>query len=251
MESGGIERLTDALQGNANRLLSGQISDSDMEERFDTICAGLVAAVPGAKWAAVTISIGDRLECHGATDERIPELAEVMAKCGHGPCIDAIAAGTTEEILVNDLSEASERWPVFAPAAVKAGMASVLCHAMAPDDRPAGSISVWSDEVGAFADPLAGTIMAALATQAAIAVYGARRAMHLTQALASRDLIGRAKGILMERFGLSDDEAFRLLVRTSQDLNMKLRDVAEYLNQEPGARGDRPGRRSSPTEPAD
>lgn len=241
MDSGDVEQLTSALQGNANRLLAGPISDSDIEPRFDAICAGLVAVVPGAKWAAVTVAVGRGLECHGATDERIPTLAKVMAECGHGPCIDAIAVGTTEEILVNDLAEVTQRWPVFAPAAVDAGMASVLCHAMAPDDQPAGSITVWSDQVGAFADPMAGTIMAAFATQAAIAVYGAKRALHLTRALASRDLIGRAKGILMERFGLSDEDAFRLLVRSSQDVNMKLHDVAEYLCQEPIARGGRPG----------
>lgn len=101
---------------------------------------------------------------------------------------------------------------------------------MAPDDHPTGAIIVWSDQVDAFTHPLAGTIMAAFATQAAIAVYGAHQAANLTAAMATRDLIGRAKGILMERFGITDDQAFDLLVRSSQDTNIKLHDVAGRLN---------------------
>lgn len=161
-----------------------------------------------------------------------------MVECGHGPCIDAVTPGTTEEILVNDLTKAHDRWPEFARRVVdEHGMASVLCHAMAPDDHPTGALTVWSDQVDAFAHPLAGAIMAAFATQAAIAVYGARQAAHLTRAIGSRDLIGRAKGILMERFGLDNDQAFALLVQSSQDTNIKLHDIAAWLDAEVTRRG--------------
>ena len=55
------------------------------------------------------------------------------------------------------------------------------------------------------------------------------RESQLQEALKSRDVIGQAKGVLMERRGLDSDEAFDVLRRTSQDLNVKLRDVAETL----------------------
>jgi len=48
-------------------------------------------------------------------------------------------------------------------------------------------------------------------------------------ALRSRDTIGMAKGILMERHGLTPDQAFERLNKMSQDSNTKLRDVAAYL----------------------
>ena len=238
VELGEAELLTSVLRSNADGLVSARIPDGELEPRFAQICEGLVASLPGAKWAALTINTADGLQCHGATDDRIPALAQVMAECGHGPCMDAVEVGTTEEIVVDDLAgaDATKRWPVFAPAAAEVGMRSVLCFAMAPDDRPAGALTAWSDEPGAFAGPLIRTIMAAFVTQAAISVYGAQRAAHLTRALASRDLIGRAKGILMERFSLGDDSAFRLLVRSSQDVNMKLHDVAEVVCQEVAAR---------------
>jgi hypothetical protein len=52
---------------------------------------------------------------------------------------------------------------------------------------------------------------------------------NLRQAVQSRDLIGQAKGILIERHEISGDEAFELLKFVSQDQNRKLRDIAEYL----------------------
>ena len=51
----------------------------------------------------------------------------------------------------------------------------------------------------------------------------------LREALENRDVIGQAKGILMERHGISADEAFGRLVRISQDTNVKLHTVAEQL----------------------
>jgi AmiR/NasT family two-component response regulator len=57
----------------------------------------------------------------------------------------------------------------------------------------------------------------------------------MSQALASRDLIGQAKGILMAREGCSADQAFDMLRRASQRLNQKLRDVAEQIVESPAS----------------
>ncbi|BBG04063.1 MULTISPECIES: ANTAR domain-containing protein [Pseudonocardia] len=238
MQSGDVEQITAALRANADQLTSTKVGADELEERFAQITASLVATVPGAKWACLTIAGPGGLECHAPTDDRLRAIADLMVTLGHGPWIDAISVGTTEEIVVGDLARAHERWPQFGPrVAAEYGMASVLCHAMAPADRPTGAISVWSDEIDAFADPVSRTIMDAFAAQAAVAVYGAQQAAHLTNALASRDVIGRAKGILMERFGLTDATAFALLVRSSQDGNVKLHDIAEWLSTEVATRG--------------
>jgi len=52
---------------------------------------------------------------------------------------------------------------------------------------------------------------------------------HLQRALASRDVIGQAKGILMERYRITADEAFEKLRLASQHANRKLNGVAEEL----------------------
>jgi AmiR/NasT family two-component response regulator len=53
------------------------------------------------------------------------------------------------------------------------------------------------------------------------------RAGHLQTALDSRAVIDQAKGILMERFKLTADQAFQALTRVSMESNTKVRDVAE------------------------
>jgi AmiR/NasT family two-component response regulator len=58
---------------------------------------------------------------------------------------------------------------------------------------------------------------------------GAQRNEQLNRAMGTRDLIGQAKGILMERHKLTADQAFTLLVRASQATHTKLRDIAEQL----------------------
>jgi AmiR/NasT family two-component response regulator len=80
--------------------------------------------------------------------------------------------------------------------------------------------------------------------QAALLLYGSEQAAHLQRAFDSRDVIGQAKGILMERFTVDDPQAFTMLVSSSQDTNMKLVDVARFLTEEAAvrsrARTDRP-----------
>jgi AmiR/NasT family two-component response regulator len=65
-------------------------------------------------------------------------------------------------------------------------------------------------------------------------MIGASAENHFRAALATRDVIGQAKGILMERKNLTDAQAFAVLVRTSQETNMKLVDVARFLAAEHG-----------------
>lgn len=91
-----------------------------------------------------------------------------------------------------------------------------------------GALNLFGDGVGVF-DAESERIGALVAAHAAIAVAGSRQISQLTQALDTRDLIGQAKGILMERFKITAQEAFLLLSRASSELNLKLRDVAEQL----------------------
>ena len=57
-----------------------------------------------------------------------------------------------------------------------------------------------------------------------------RREAHLERKAASRDLIGRAKGIVMSPRHVTDDEAFALLREASSRLNIKMTNVAQQVN---------------------
>lgn len=56
-----------------------------------------------------------------------------------------------------------------------------------------------------------------------------RRERQFQSALASRDIIGQAEGILMERFDISAVAAFELLQKLSQDSNVKIAEIAAKL----------------------
>jgi GAF domain-containing protein len=86
----------------------------------------------------------------------------------------------------------------------------MLCAPLWVDDQALGTLSLYAPEAGAFSEHdqrIAGTF----ATLAALALAEARRTEHLTVAIAHRDLIGQAKGIIMERFDVDAVRAFQLL----------------------------------------
>ena len=95
-------------------------------------------------------------------------------------------------------------------------------------DDTFGALNIYSAEAGAFGHGSESTGML-LASHAALAMTAARTQAGLLTAVDTRDLIGQAKGILIERYKIAGVEAFGLLVASSQAVNRKLRDVAEHL----------------------
>ncbi len=69
----------------------------------------------------------------------------------------------------------------------------------------------------------------AVATHAALALFSARREVQFASALASRDTIGQAKGMIMERFSIDALQAWELLRKLSQDANVSVFDLARQL----------------------
>jgi AmiR/NasT family two-component response regulator len=52
---------------------------------------------------------------------------------------------------------------------------------------------------------------------------------HLGRALETRETVGQAQGVLMERYGLDPDAAFAFLKRLSSTREMKIRDLSEQI----------------------
>jgi GAF domain-containing protein len=91
-----------------------------------------------------------------------------------------------------------------------------------------GALNFYAGRPGRF-DDYDESVAMLLAAHAAIAIQGHKVEAGLRTAPSSRDVIGQAKGILMERYKLTDRQAFTMLVTASQHTNRKLRDVAEEL----------------------
>jgi GAF domain-containing protein len=132
-----------------------------------------------------------------------------------------------EVVRVDDL-RTDPRWPRFGQRAVAHGVASMMSFQLYARDDNLGALNLYALEPHAFDDEAA-HVGALLATHAAVALASTQTEANLRTALLSRDMIGQAKGILMERFKIDQSAAFELLVAVSQHTHRKLRDIAEDL----------------------
>jgi hypothetical protein len=229
--------LVVALRGASQELIAKR-SIRDREALLAQLVASAVDLVPPAVGGGLSRTEEREVRSTHATTAAIDELDQLQNRLGEGPCIDAAdhppENGT---MLTRDLAGADgERWPRFAPRAVEAGFRSMLSVSLTgPPTGRRTALNLYSDVPDAF-DDTAVVTAGLFAHQAGALLYGADHAHDLGVALASRDVIGQAKGILIERFAVDTDEAFAMLVRSSQDTNMKLFDVARWLVEETSQR---------------
>ena len=161
-----------------------------------------------------------------ASTDRVPLLLDhLQQKLGDGPCVNA---ARRQSIVQIDDTRQDGRWPDFAADAASLGVRSMLCVPLWVDERCLGALSLYADQAAAFTD-LHGRVTTLLATFAALALAEAQRAEQMHAALINRDVIGQAKGILMERHHITADAAFGYLTRISQAENTKLAAIAAQL----------------------
>ncbi len=205
-----------------------QREHADLERTLSAITAAAVGVVPGTSWAGITlVTARRRLESRAATADVATKLDALQQELGEGPCLHS--AWEHETVQVNDLA-ADERWPAFAAGAVRLGVRSMLSFQLYTYEENLGALNLHSAQSHAFGTDSydAGITLAA---HAAVVLSGARREDQFRSALASRDVIGQAKGMLMERFGIDAVQAFALLTRMSQDTNTPLVEVARSVAQ--------------------
>ena len=142
-----------------------------------------------------------------------------------GPCIEA--AETQEVVRITDTRDDS-RWAGFGALAFELGVRSMLCFPLWIDEACLGTLSLYADRPDAFT-PQDERIAMVCATLAAVSIADSSHADQLRTALDNRDVIGQAKGILMERGKITADAAFAILTHASQRRNRKLHVLARHL----------------------
>jgi GAF domain-containing protein len=201
------------------------VTEAGLRPTLEAVLGSAIGLVGATTAAGVNLYIRGKFEPQAVFGEAPHRLDALQQRTGSGPCIDASRDQTL--IHVEDMN-AERRWPEFAGLATSLGVLSMLCVPMTIDNVRLGSLSLYGSGPNGYHEHEL-HIASLLATHAAVAIADALREEHLTRAIANRDVIGQAKGILMERHRITADEAFALLTRASQTCNRKLADVAEEL----------------------
>lgn len=209
------------------------------EDSLDAILTRVVTLADQLLEPVVAASISLRRGGRYVTPAHSADLAKRIDECQYeadaGPCVDALKLG--HAMLIRSLADASA-WPETQQAAREEGVESILSLPLvAGKVGVVGALNLYSCDEDGFSDVRGAADL--FAQHAAIVLANARAyaeaeevAAGLRQALLTREVIGVAKGILMERDGLSWDEAFDALRERSQHSNQKLRDVAAAIVRE-------------------
>lgn len=205
-------------------------------EVYEAICAAATSLVSGCDHASVMLRNGGTYVTVAASDEIARRVDDLERAAGEGPCLDAIEDEAAQ--LDPDLTTAPQ-WPVLAARVVAATpVRGAMGFRLRVDDRKVGALNLFTDTAGAFTDTAAeqAAILAAFTAVTASAVIGGSEASTLRAGLASNREIGKAVGLLMALHRISDDAAFDLLRRTSQQMNVKIVDLARrVIDQHHGA----------------
>jgi GAF domain-containing protein len=222
----GILLPDDAL----DRLGRIRLTDHDMRSLLGEIASLAQKSLPGRLEASVTLLTGDEAVTAVYTADLALDLDETQYGRGHGPCLHAAASG--EEVEVED-TRSDTRWRDFLDVAVTRGVLSSLSMPLPLHERVSGALNIYARQPRAF-DKRSREFARRFSSYGAVVagnmlVYESAldRARNLETALASRAVIDQAKGILMERFKLTADQAFQAIAHVSMETNTKVRDIAE------------------------
>jgi transcriptional regulator with GAF, ATPase, and Fis domain len=197
----------------------------------DAVLAELVehaaTEIPGAQYAGVTVTRNAKHIDTPATSHKWPLLLdEIQQRHREGPCLSA--AWEAKIVHVADL-EHDERFPKYRRDALEqTPIRAVMAFQLFIADETMGALNIYAEQPHAFGQQSRelGLIFAA---HSSVAWNSARRDEQFKRALASRDLIGQAKGMVMERYGVDAVQAFALLRKLSQDGNVPLTEIAAEL----------------------
>lgn len=186
-----------------------------------------VRHVPGCQYAGITMAERGATVANVVATHRYPAVLDaIQDRYREGPCV--AAAWRHHMMHVEDLS-ADGRWPRYRRCALEqTPIRSILSYELFVDGRSMAALNFYADAPRAFSDE-AVEVGGVFAAHTALAWSLMRREDQFRSALASRDIIGQAKGVIMERFDVDAVEAFELLTRLSQASNRKLLDVARAL----------------------
>ncbi|MEU3484473.1 GAF and ANTAR domain-containing protein [Streptomyces massasporeus] len=208
------------------------LAQDSVDTTLEHITRAATQHVTGCDAAGILLLHGKRVETLAPTHDLVVESDRLQERLAEGPCFDAARTSTGERVFrISDFTTEQFRWPAYASRARDLGVGSMMGFLLYTDDEDLGALNLYSHRAGSFTDDseTAGWL---LASHAAVAFSSARSHAQMEQAMATRHVIGEAMGILMGSHRLTEEQAFDVLRRYSQEKNIKLREVARRVCEE-------------------
>jgi GAF domain-containing protein len=208
------------------------LAGRDLADVLNDITGVAKRALPGAEAASITLIRGEKAFTAAYDGQMALDADELQYERGYGPCLDAGLAG--QIMLVDDMTT-EQRWPDYSRNAAAHGIGSSLSAPLPFQSTTIGALNTYAGRPHAYGeDDVA--VGEQVASWIALAIGNAEAAArtseelaHLRIAMQSRAVIEQAKGILIERHKITEEQAFTLLTHASQGSNVKLRDIADEL----------------------
>ena len=233
--------LGTALSQMAGLLLSRETVDTALE-LVTTLAATTTAGTLGA---AVTVVDEHGKRSRAASNAAVEQADALQYELDEGPCL---TAWRTRQLVRIDDTTTDGRWPRWNDAVNPLGVRSVISAPLLVGDESIGAMKVYCERpmnYGRHDEH----VMRLLAGQAAIllansqSLQTARRlSRQLTEALATRDAISRATGVLLAQGATDEQEAFATLAAAARQADRPVQDVARALVAALAARNRRRGR---------
>jgi ANTAR domain len=208
---------------------------TESSEVYAAICVAATLVVTGCDHASLLVRRDGRYVTVGASDRIAQQIDDMERAAGDGPCVDAIEEETPQ--IESDLTTPNQ-WPQLAARLVaETPVRGAMGFRILVDRRKSGALNLFSDAPGVFDHESAGQaiVLASFASVAINAVAQGEDVATLRRGLLSNREIGKAVGMLMMLNGVDEHAAFDILRKYSQDLNIKLADVAKSVIEHRGA----------------
>jgi hypothetical protein len=228
--------LIATFQAMAEVLYTGESYDSVHQ----SLCTAAVELVDGCDHASLMLRRNGRTFTAAASDQTARDIDTLETELGEGPCIDAIDDDEPDEHICPDLT-ADCKWPGLAERIMAGtdvrGMAGFRIR---QEGQKVGALNVFSNEAGALTgNSLDQALMlAAFASVTLAALDRGEEATTLRRGLESNREIGKAVGLLMAMHKIDDERAFEMLAKVSQEMNIKVAEVANQVIQHHRREGD-------------
>jgi GAF domain-containing protein len=201
----------------------------DYQQLFDAAVTAAPRLITGCDHASLMLRRGHAISTVAASDEVAAAIDDAERGLAEGPCLDAVMMDSAyhDPSLLD-----GSRWPRLAARILtETRVRSMAGFQLRVSEDSVGALNLFSDTDGGLTDESVheGMLLASFMTVALIASHERRAAQTLRQGLRSNREIGKAVGLMMAFHKISDDEAFQMLRKASQDMNLKLAEVARQV----------------------